>query len=155
LCSKSFNPDSLVASCFWFDHTFESVLHRAYLMSDTSFFVQMLLRSAPSVLGGFCTLIIMIIGIKWKGKMALCMLPFVLHCLLWTSWSQLRHQWFFSDVEWMLENSFLFALYQWGETGCYWLCLLPAFIPVLLKGKTLNATSLPPEPRGFQPAPKA
>ena len=93
----------------------------------------------PSVLGGICILIIMVKAFQRKGPLALLLLPFALHCLLWTSWSQLRNQWFFSDHSWIIEHQVWVGIYQWGQIAFYWLCLLPAFIPALLKDKIPNA----------------
>lgn len=39
----------------------------------------------------------------------------------------------------MIEHQVWVGIYQWGQIAFYWLCLLPAFIPALLKDKIPNA----------------
>ena len=90
-----------------------------------------------SLFFGVCVGLIMLIAMKRKGAIALCMLPLLAWQFLWSSWQMPRTNWLFDW--WYNYNDYSIDGYRsifFIQSIFFWICVLLALIPALAKDKS-------------------
>ncbi len=95
-----------------------------------------------------------VVTLKRKGVVALLMVPFAIHLMLWSTWAGVRES---LVIDWLYERQYemgmtyvevgvQIAWYYFIGNGIFSLCLAFAFVPFFIKDKAPVVATKPEEP---------